>query len=94
MCMWTCLGREAKGKVDVTDRCIRSYRETGCHCSRRSDPRVLVCGEVVAVLEPQAGEGIFLSLRMVIAGAGRPFGWPQVNPYRLVTLCGLVSPQW
>jgi hypothetical protein len=55
---------------------------------------VLVCGEVIAVLEPQAGEGIFLSLGTVIAGAGQPFRWPQVDPYRLIALCDLVSPQW
>jgi len=25
MCMWMCLGSEAKVKVDVTDRCTRSH---------------------------------------------------------------------
>ena len=28
-CMWTCLGRDVKVKVDVTDHCTRSCHEVG-----------------------------------------------------------------
>jgi hypothetical protein len=38
ICMWMCLGREVRVKVDVTNRCTRSYCGTDYRCLGYYEP--------------------------------------------------------
>ena len=80
MCMCTCLAREAKVKVDVTDRCTRSYRGTSYHCSGCGKPQASARDEVVVVSRARADESASLVLGSVAAGADQPLRRLWVGP--------------
>ena len=93
MCICTCLGREAKVKVDVTDRCTGSCRETGVVAQGTMRPRASAHDEAAMITGLQAGEDASLMLGMATAGADRSFGWLWVDLYWLDILGGPTSPR-
>ena len=67
--MWTCLGREAKVKVDVTNQVPKAIVGLIAIARGAASPQVFACGKATVTSGPRVDEGASSVLGTVIADA-------------------------